>query len=110
VSWPPTPSEQVLLSSLGPHTRAHALALMQAHPRLRLTSARRSVERNREVGGSASSFHLRGRACDFVADLLTLRAAHATAHAQRLGKACTGPEEVLLEKVRRPGQHLHVAW
>lgn len=47
---------------------------------------------------------------DLDGPLPLLQAAADTAWQQRLGKGCTGPEEVLLERVGRPGEHLHVAW
>jgi hypothetical protein len=47
---------------------------------------------------------------DLTGPLALLQAASATAWAQRLGPACTGPEEVLLEFSGTARQHLHVAW
>jgi hypothetical protein len=62
------------------------------------------------VGGSPTSWHLKGRAADFVARRRTEldEAAHWATH-QRVGKACTGPEEVLIHDAGT-GIHLHVAW
>ena len=57
-----------------------------------------------------NSFHLRGRAADFGAEEHTLIEAARTARTLRVGARCTGPEEVVLEKLRQPGMHLHVAW
>lgn len=84
--------------------------LLGAHPGLTLTSGRRTALGNRRVGGSPRSFHLKGRAIDATGPLPLLQAAAATAWAQRIGPACTGPEEVLLEDSGQANQHLHVAW
>ena len=102
--------ELAILRSLAPHTRAHAVALLGVHPALVVTSGRRSPRRNREVGGSPTSFHLEGRAVDLDGPLPLLQAAADTAWSQRISAACTGPEEVLLEGVHVKGEHLHVAW
>jgi len=74
-------------------------------PGLRVTSGRRSPERNRAVGGVPSSFHLQGRAVDLVGSRAALRDAARAAHAQRVTPRCTGPEEVIAES-----DHLHIAW
>src|SRR5687768_296723 len=87
------------------HAALHLHALLAAHPGLVVTSGRRSPERNRAVGGSPSSFHLRGRAVDLAGSRAALAAAARTARAQRVTATCTGPEEVLIES-----DHLHVAW
>lgn len=115
--WRPTgwmgrrrPHELLVLRGLTPHTRAHVLLWLGAHPGLTLTSGRRTPTGNRRVGGSPSSWHLQGRAVDAVGPLPLLQAAADTAWAQRLSSGCTGPEEVLLEDSGQPGQHIHVAW
>ncbi len=95
----------LILDGLTPHARLHALCLLAAHPGLRPTSGRRSVERNRAVGGVQGSFHLTGRAIDLSGGRGLLVAAARTARAQRVSHGCTGPEEVIDE-----GDHLHVAW
>jgi hypothetical protein len=77
---------------------------------MKVTSTRRTPLRNRQVGGSPTSFHLRGRAVDFTGDQTTLVRAAGLAWALRVGPRCSGPEEVLLEYLGTPRQHLHVAW
>ena len=95
---------------LGPHTYLHLLRLLAAYPELTVTSGRRSPKRNRAVGGSPRSFHLRGRAVDLVGPLELLREARRTASNQRVGPHCTGPEENFIEYVDERRQHLHLAW
>lgn len=102
--------ELALLRGLRPHTRAHVLLLLGVHPGLVVTSGARTPLGNRRVGGSPTSWHLRGRAADFDGPLALLQAAAETAWAQRLSGRCTGPEEVLLEDVGRSNEHLHCAW
>lgn len=99
------------LGKLGPHTRRHAeMLLWEMGPVIRVSSTLRTPLRNRAVGGAPNSFHLRGRAVDFVGDAVSLHRAAAMAWSQRVGTGCTGPEEVLLEDLGRANQHLHVAW
>lgn len=98
------------LASLGPHTYAHAIRFLEEFPRLRITSGRRNAAENRAVGGARNSFHLRGRAIDVVGPLSDLRRAQRVVWHMRVGSRCTGPEEVLLEHVGKPNQHLHIAW
>lgn len=105
-----TPRELVLLRGLTPHTRAHVLLLLDYQPLLRISSGRRTARRNRAVGGSPTSWHLRGRAVDLVGPAWDLSRAAGLAWALRIGSSCTGPEEVLLEDLDGPNQHLHVAW
>jgi uncharacterized protein YcbK (DUF882 family) len=108
----PAPNRQTheLLHMLTPHARRHAFQLLAEEPGLRVSSTRRTAARNRQVGGSPTSFHLRGRAVDFTADAYTLTRAAGLAWALRAGPRCTGPEEVLLEDLGKRNQHLHVAW
>lgn len=105
-----SPRELVILRGLEPHTRAHALLWLGAHPGLTLTSGSRSAAGNRRAGGVPDSFHLRGRAIDAAGPLPLLQEAAKTAWRQRLGAACTGPEEVLIEYSGTERQHIHVAW
>ena len=93
------------LRGMTPHARLHAYRLLAVHPDLTVTSALRTVERNRAVGGVEGSFHLTGRAVDLAGSRLSIRAAARTARTQRVTPSCTGPEEVVMES-----DHLHVAW
>jgi uncharacterized protein YcbK (DUF882 family) len=105
-----TYAEQKILRGLTPHTLAHVSQLLEVAPLLRLSSGRRTAQRNREVGGSPRSWHLRGRAVDLIGPEWDLTRAAGEAWALRVGHHCTGPEEVLLEYLGGPRQHLHVAW
>lgn len=104
-----TAGEKVILRDLDPHTRLHALCLLAAVPDLRVTSGRRSPERNRAVGGVKGSWHLKGRAVDFGGSPEDERRGLAFARAQRVSPGCTGPEEALVHDSGN-GEHLHVAW
>lgn len=99
-----------MIKGLGPHTRRHALQLLSAYPLLQVSSGARSSTQNRRVGGTPDSFHLRARAIDVVGPLFDLQAAAKEAWGLRIGSACTGPEEVLIEYSGTRRQHLHVAW
>jgi uncharacterized protein YcbK (DUF882 family) len=106
-----TNREVAMLRLLTPHANAHARQLIaETGAPLRVTSTLRTSARNRQVGGSPGSFHLRGRAVDLTGDRYTLRRAADLAWDLRIGRGCTGPEEVLLEYLGTPRQHLHVAW
>jgi predicted HAD superfamily phosphohydrolase len=87
------------------HTTLHVRALLAAVPGLRITSGRRTAERNRAVGGVPNSFHLQGRAVDLVGTTSARQTAARVARVQRVSPHCTGPEEVILES-----DHLHIAW
>lgn len=87
------------------HAALHAAEILRLVPALHITSGRRTVERNRAVGGVADSFHLKGRGVDFGGSRAAIRAGVAAAHAIRVTPRCTGPEEVIDE-----GDHLHVAF
>jgi uncharacterized protein YcbK (DUF882 family) len=106
-----TLADRARLRSLTHHTRHHAEQLLsEVDAPMRVSSTYRTPLRNRQVGGVPNSFHLRRRAVDFTADQWTLEKAATLAWRLRAGAGCTGPEEVLLEKLGQPGQHLHVAW
>jgi uncharacterized protein YcbK (DUF882 family) len=105
-----TAKELAILAELTPHTKAHALQLLSEFPSLRMSSGRRSAEKNRAVGGVPNSWHLRGRAVDFTGTSHDLHHALTRVRHLRVGPQCTGPEEFLLERPYLPGQHLHVAW
>lgn len=87
------------------HASLHLACLLAAHPGVPVSSGRRSAERNRAVGGSPSSFHLRGRAVDLGITGARAEQVARTARAQRVSAGCTGPEEVFIE-----ADHLHLAW
>ncbi len=103
-------AQMVLLRTLQRHAQTHAVQLLAEYPLLRVSSARRTPRRNKQVGGSPTSFHLRGRAIDIVGPEHDLKHAADRAWQLRVGPRCTGPEEVLLERLGQPGAHLHVAW
>lgn len=107
---PLTPSSNKAIRTLGPHTRRHAQQLLQLHPLLQVSSARRTTAGNDRAGGAKTSYHLAGRAIDIVGPLFDLQKAAKDAWELRIGPACTGPEEVLLEYTGTIRQHLHVAW
>ncbi len=100
-----TEKHWTILQDLESHARVHAICLLAACPDLRPTSGRRSPVRNRAVGGVPSSYHLRGRACDFGGSREAIRRGLTIARAQVVTPGCTGPEEAIDE-----GDHLHVAW
>lgn len=111
------PELALMLAEMEPHARQHVVHLLDKFPRLSLTSGRRSVERNRAVGGVPGSLHLQGRAADFAGRPDDLKAAYA--YCVRGGRPGTpgGPTECLLETSGpqrtgggSTGAHLHVAW
>ena len=69
---------------------------------LRVSGGYRSPERNREVGGAANSYHLTGRAADFVGTQAQMQAARQWA-------GNNGAREALIHDAGS-GVHLHVAW
>lgn len=88
-----------------PHTALHLEAFLRQFPGAVVTSGHRTRLRNRIVGGSPNSWHLKGRAVDVVLGADQLHNAVHFAWASRVTPRCTGPEEVLDE-----GDHLHIAW
>jgi len=105
-----SPRENKILAGLHPHTRRHAIALLARYPSLHVSSGKRTARRNKEVGGAIRSFHLSGRAVDFIGTREDLSFAYRMALRMRVGVGCTGPEEAFLEDLGEPNQHLHVAW
>ena len=77
-------------------------ALHEAVPGLRLSGGHRTPERNRQVKGSATSYHLSGRAADFVGTAEEMRAGKSWADAN-------GAVETLIHNAGS-GTHLHVAF
>jgi hypothetical protein len=69
---------------------------------LRFSGGHRTPQRNAEVGGSATSYHLSGRAADFVGSAVEMRRGYDWARAN-------GAREVLIHNAGS-GTHLHVAW
>lgn len=69
---------------------------------LRLTSGYRTSTQNSSVGGSPNSYHLSGRAADFVGTQAQMQAAQQWAQAN-------GAREALIHNAGS-GTHLHVAW
>lgn len=69
---------------------------------LRVSGGYRTEERNREVGGAANSYHLTGRAADFVGSQTQMQAALRWART-------SGAKEALIHDAGS-GTHLHVAW
>src|SRR5690606_27853353 len=68
---------------------------------VRITSARRSPERNKAVGGAPNSYHLRGQAFD-----LTPPEGMSMADLERQLRASGLPFAELINE----GDHVHVAW
>jgi hypothetical protein len=69
---------------------------------LRLSGGYRTTERNRQVNGSPTSYHLSGRAADFVGSATEMRRAADWAKNN-------GAKEILIHNAGS-GTHLHVAW
>ncbi len=97
--------DEKLLRSLETHAQLHARRLLAGHPDVRVTSARRTPERNRAVGGVPGSKHLTGRAIDVAGPSRSLRHLAEQLRASRFTHLHGQPTEVIDE-----GDHLHVAW
>lgn len=112
------PDQLQRLVGMRPDAREHAVHLLARFPSLNVSSAYRSAERNRAVGGVEGSLHVQGRAVDVTASLAVLEAAKA--YCERGAHAGTpgGPAECFIEHGTGPqtvggqstGTHLHVAW
>jgi hypothetical protein len=69
---------------------------------LRFSGGHRTPERNAEVNGATNSYHLSGRAADFVGSAAEMKKGADWARAN-------GAKEVLIHNAGS-GAHLHVAW
>lgn len=69
---------------------------------LQVSGGYRTPERNRQVNGSATSFHLTGQAADFVGSMTEMQKAKSWADQN-------GAVETLIHNAGS-GTHLHVAW
>ena len=76
-------------------------SILGVAPGARITSGRRSPERNRAVGGQPNSYHLRGQAFD-----LTPAPGQSMADLERQLRQSGLPFAELLNE----GDHIHVAW
>ncbi len=94
-----------LILTLEPHAELHTRRLLAGHRDIRVTSARRTPELNRAVGGVARSKHLEGRAVDLAGPGGSLRHLARQLRASRFTHLYGHPTEVIDE-----GDHLHVAW
>lgn len=111
-------ADQVLIDEMEPLAREHLVHLVARFPSLVVTSTRRSVERNRAVGGVPGSLHISGRAADLAASPRVLEAALAYVQRGALAGHPGGPAEAFIERGSGPqtvggqstGTHLHVAW
>lgn len=103
-------SDRLRLATLAPHARRHAEMLVWEFPLLQISSAYRNPAQNRRAGGAVNSFHMQRRAVDLIGPEWDLRKAADWCWTARVGPACTGPEEVLLESLGGRNAHLHVAW
>jgi uncharacterized protein YcbK (DUF882 family) len=111
------PDQLQRLNGMRPEAREHVVHLLARFPSLVVSSALRSAERNRAVGGVPGSLHVQGRAVDLTASARVLEA--ALAYVQRGGLAGHpgGPTEAFIEGTgpqsvggQSTGTHLHVAW
>lgn len=111
------PELALMLAEMEPNARAHTMHVLGRFPRLTLTSAKRSPQRNRAVGGVPGSYHLTGRAADFAGPRDDLRAALAFVVRGGPPGSAHGPTECFIEGTgpqavggSSTGVHLHVAW
>lgn len=80
----------------------YAQQIARLFPTLRFTSGYRDPIHNRRVGGVPRSYHLKGRAMDWVGPARDMQAAREWALAH-------GAREALIHNAGS-GTHLHVAW
>ncbi len=92
------------------HTALHIADVMGRRGGLTITSGLRTPERNRAVGGSPRSFHLKGRAVDLVGSPTDLYAAARYGRTSRVSPSCTGWEEDFVEFGGTAREHLHLAF
>jgi hypothetical protein len=101
------PTHETLSATWGltVHAAIHVYLLLANDHRLVVTSGRRTVNHNRDVGGSPTSYHLVGRAIDISGPRSSILGAYRHAKAARCSHTCRGPVELIDE-----GDHCHSAW
>lgn len=94
--------EQIQFDSLDGHTKWHVQRLVEHVPGLSISSGRRSPDHNRRVGGSPTSKHLQGKACDLYGPELDMMHGRRTAQHEGASRAIIHDSG--------SGRHLHVEW